>query len=99
VQYLGANVPTLALVQQVVEWKPLLLGLSVSFAQQLKGVKAVIIQLEKRLGAARPGVIVGGLAINRFNPLAAAVGADAYSSDAESALDCANRLIGDRVIQ
>lgn len=99
VQYLGANVPTLALVQQVVEWKPLLLGLSVSFAQQLKGVKAVIIQLEKRLGAARPGVIVGGLAINRFNQLAAAVGADAYSSDAESALDCANRLIGDRVIQ
>lgn len=93
IQYLGANVPTAALVQQVVEWRPHLLGLSVSFAQQLRGVTAVIAQLEKHLGSARPGVIVGGLAINRFAQLANAVGADAHSANAQSAVDCANRIV------
>ena len=93
VQYLGANVPTTALLQQVSEWKPDLVGLSVSFAQQLRMVKAVIAELDDRLGPARPAVIVGGLAINRFNQLVDVIGADASSADARGAVDSASHSI------
>jgi methanogenic corrinoid protein MtbC1 len=97
VQYLGADVPTSALVGQVIEWKPDLVGLSVSFAHQLRVVKEVIAQFDKRLGSVRPAVIIGGLAINRFGQLAGAVGADAYCADAPSAVVYANQLsIGGR---
>ena len=97
VQYLGTDVPTLALVGQVIEWKPDLVGLSVSFAHQLRVVKEVIAQFDKRLASARPAVIIGGLAINRFGQLAGAVGADAYCADAPSAVVYANQLsIGGR---
>ncbi len=94
VQYLGANVPTAALTQQAAEWPADLVGLSVSFAQQLPAVKDVIARLTDKLGAARPALIIGGLAINRFNRLAAMVGADAYGADAPTAVVCANRLLG-----
>ena len=47
----------------------------------------------ERLGTARPAVIVGGLAINRFNQLADAVGADASSTDAQAAVDSAQRIM------
>ena len=96
VQYLGANVPTRALVQQVMEWKPDLVGLSVSFPQQLRVVKAVIAGLIEHLGHARPAVIVGGLAINRFNQLVDALGADASSADSQAAVDAARRIVGDQ---
>jgi len=96
VEYLGANVPTPALVQQVADWKPDVVGLSVSFAQQLGTVKTVIAALTERLGMARPAVIVGGLAVNRFNHLAAAAGADASGVDALVAVDSANGILGSR---
>ena len=94
VQYLGANVPTRALVQQVADWKPDLVGLSVAFPQQLAVVKSVITALTERFGQARPAVIVGGLAINRFRHLAAAVGADASAANALAAVDSASRILG-----
>lgn len=94
VQYLGANVPTRALVQQVADWKPDLVGLSVSFPQQFRVVKAVIAELVECLGHARPAIIVGGLAINRFTQLVEAVGADASGADAQAAVDSARRIIG-----
>ncbi len=93
VQYLGANVPTPALVDQVSAWKPDLVGLSVSFPQQLSVVKAIIALLVERLENARPAVIIGGLAINRFNRLASALGADACMADAQAALASANRMV------
>jgi methanogenic corrinoid protein MtbC1 len=93
VQYLGANVPTSALVRQIVEWHPDLTGLSVSFAHQLQTVKQVIVQLHERLGDDRPVTIVGGLAINQYNQLAEMVGADAYCTDARAAVLFANQMI------
>jgi methylmalonyl-CoA mutase cobalamin-binding domain/chain len=93
VQYLGANVPTPAIVRHVDEWNVDLVGLSVSFAQQLPVVKQVIGQLNERLGPERPAVIVGGLTINRFSQLAEMVGADACGVDAPSAVTRANELI------
>jgi MerR family transcriptional regulator, light-induced transcriptional regulator len=91
VQYLGADVPTASLVRHAAEWQPDLLGLSVCFPQQLGVVKEVIAQLRQRLGAARPAVMVGGLAINRFDQLAGIVGADAHSANAPAALAYANQ--------
>lgn len=88
IQYLGANVPTTALLNQVSDWQPDLVGLSVSFPQQLKVVKTIIAGLQARFGSARPPIIVGGLAINRFSQLASAVGADASGADALAAVDC-----------
>jgi MerR family transcriptional regulator, light-induced transcriptional regulator len=93
VQFLGANVPTSALVGHVIGWKPDLVGLSVSFAQQLRFVREVIVDLDDRLGAARPAVIIGGLAINRFGQLAGALGADAHFADAPSAVAYASRFL------
>jgi methanogenic corrinoid protein MtbC1 len=45
IQYLGANVPTSSLIQQIGEWSPDLVGLSLSFVQQLRVVKDIIAQL------------------------------------------------------
>ncbi|HEY3286354.1 MAG TPA: cobalamin-dependent protein [Gemmatimonadaceae bacterium] len=94
VRYLGPNVPTPALIGQVIEWQPHLLGLSVSFAQQLPVVRDVIAQLDARLGLRRPGVIVGGLAINNFAPIAERVHADAVGVDARAALERAEAMVG-----
>lgn len=93
VQYLGANVPLAALVRQVLDWQPQLIGLSVAFPHQLPAARALIAQLDAQLGAARPAVLIGGLALNRFRPLAEAVGADACGADAEAALNCAEGML------
>lgn len=92
VQYLGANVPTNALLQHIGQRKPDLLGLSVSFAQQLRVVKEIISRLAQSYGAKRPSVIVGGLAINQFHRLAGKLGADGWSPDANAAIVSASRL-------
>ncbi len=94
VQYLGADTPTSALVRHAVEWKPDLIGLSVSFPQQLPAAKDVIARLRESLGTTRPPVILGGLAINRFTHLAEMVGADGYRPDPQEAVAYANRSIG-----
>lgn len=88
VNYLGANVPTSALVRHNLVWKPDLVGLSISFPHQLRTVKEVISQMTHTMGDARPPVIIGGLAINNFDPLAGQIGADAWSPDARAAVAC-----------
>ena len=92
VQYLGASVPTRSLVQQIEDWNPDLVGLSVCFPQQLTVVKKVIAAMADRFGPARPAVMVGGLVINRLNQLADVVGADTWGADARAAVDSAGHL-------
>jgi methanogenic corrinoid protein MtbC1 len=94
VQLLGADTPTASLVGHAVEWRPDLIGLSVSFPQQIRAAKDVIEQLRQQLGGACPPVMVGGLAINRFARLAQLVGADAYCTDPQEAVMYANRAVG-----
>ena len=94
VQYLGADVPTAAIIRQAAEWQAHLVGLSVAFAHQLPVAKEVIAQLAERFGSARPAAIIGGLAINRFSRLADMVGADVFSADASAAVGAAARLVG-----
>jgi methanogenic corrinoid protein MtbC1 len=91
VQYLGANMPTSPLVEQIITCKPDLVGLSVSFPHQLRFVKDIIAQMDGRLGIARPRVIIGGLAVNQFAPLAGAVDADAYMANAAAAVAYGNQ--------
>jgi methanogenic corrinoid protein MtbC1 len=93
IRYLGANVPTSSLIQQIGEWSPDLVGLSLSFAPQLRTVKEIIARLSERFGPSRPAVIIGGLTLNRFDRMVALVGADAYSVDAKSALDAVGQLV------
>jgi methanogenic corrinoid protein MtbC1 len=96
VQYLGPNVPTRSLVQQVGEWKPDLLGLSASFPQQIRVAKEIVESLRQKFGNTSPAVIVGGLAINQFNLLADVVGADAWSPDAGQAVARAGQIVAAR---
>lgn len=93
VTYLGANVPTDTLVERVLAERPDVLGLSVSFPQQLSCVSDVIAQLNVRLPQARPPVLVGGLAVNRFQPLAGLLGAEAHAASALEAVAAAHRLL------
>jgi methanogenic corrinoid protein MtbC1 len=95
VRYLGANVPTAALLDQIAAWSPHLLGLGLSFGQHLQTVKDVIAQSSARFGANRPAVIIGGLAVNHFDRLDEIVGADGCSADARVAIDTASRLVTD----
>jgi methanogenic corrinoid protein MtbC1 len=91
--YLGANVPTDTLVDKVLADRPDVLGLSVSFAQQLSQVSQIIGALHRHLGAARPPVLVGGLAVNRLPPTSGLLSAVAYAASAQEAVAAAQRLL------
>lgn len=92
-QFLGANVPAAALVGHVATWRPDVVGLSVTFPHQFRAVKEIIAGLDSLPDQPRPRVLVGGLAINRFHAIVKALGADAWSSSAVTAVDVANRLV------
>jgi methanogenic corrinoid protein MtbC1 len=96
VDFLGADVPTTSLVGHIVGRKYDLIGLSVSFPQQLSVVRDVIAQLTERMGVERPPIIIGGIAINRFDQLAHLVGADASCADAQSAVAYAGQTPGEK---
>lgn len=87
VQYLGANVPVSSLISQSVAWKPDLIGLSVSFPQQVRVARATINQLSEQFGAERPAVMIGGLAFNRFSGLSDVVGADSCFANSRQAVE------------
>jgi MerR family transcriptional regulator, light-induced transcriptional regulator len=92
VQHLGANVPSAALVQHALDWKPDIVGLSVSFPHQLRVAREVVVMLTERLGDAKPMVMIGGLAINSFTELSSVVGADTTFVDSAAALACGGAL-------
>ena len=96
VDYLGANVPTTMLVEQVAASAPDLLGLSVAFAHQLPEVNATLAQLRARCGDATPPVLIGGVAIRQFELLARSLGASAFGLDADAAVAEASRLVAAR---
>jgi methanogenic corrinoid protein MtbC1 len=93
VQYLGANVPNSALIKQAMLWKPDLIGLSVSFPNQLSVAKLVITKLRNCFGDHCPAIMIGGLAVNRFNRLAGLMGADTHCSNSKTAVSYANKTV------
>ena len=82
VQYLGADMPTLDLVQHIVQWRPDLVGLSVSFAHQVPQARQVVESLRAAFPVKCPQLVVGGAAIKRFPALAGFIGADAFALNA-----------------
>jgi methanogenic corrinoid protein MtbC1 len=92
VNYLGADVPTPSLVQYIGSWKPDLVGLSISFAQQLPAARDIVSRMVEEFGDQRPPVIVGGLALNTFEGLAEPIGADGWGHDAAGAVATAARV-------
>ena len=92
VQFLGPNVPTGALLAQAADWKPHLVGLSVSFSHQLRYAKDAIERLRQLPDP--PAIMIGGLAVNRFPPLAKLAGAGAMYADSGSAVSNAMQLAG-----
>lgn len=85
IKYLGANVSTPVILEQILNEKPDLVGLSVSFPQQIATVKDVIQKICASYSRGKPTVMVGGLAINQFGRLTNLIGADATWPDAASA--------------
>ena len=86
VQYLGPNVPSEALVEHIVEWKPDLVALSASFAHQLPVVKDVIGGARLAMPSGSPPILIGGRALDHFSEFAPMVGADGYAADPASAV-------------
>ena len=83
--YLGADVPTTALLQQIESSHPDLVGLSVSLPQQVAAVRELIRMCRLELGQRCPLIMVGGLAMNSVDELWQRVGADAWYPDARTA--------------
>ncbi len=86
VQYLGANAPTRALIEQIAAYRPDLVGLSISFPHQLSSARDAIASMRSQLGSTCPPVMIGGSAINRFPGLAQCIDANGHASDALAAL-------------
>ncbi len=89
IQYLGADVPTRALLEQVDTWGPELLGLSVSMPQQFAHVRAAIGALRAEFGSRCPTLMLGGQVLNRYDRAADRLGADLHVRDAMAADDLA----------
>lgn len=93
VQFLGSNVPTASLIQQVENWEPDLIGLSLSFPHQVAVAKSIISQLIQHYGIERPAVIIGGLAFNPLSSLVDVIGAELFGMDSKIAVTEANQFI------
>ena len=60
VNFLGANVPSDALVKYAMEWKPDLVALSASLPEHVRELKIAITQLGRALAEGCPPILVGG---------------------------------------
>jgi methanogenic corrinoid protein MtbC1 len=89
VQYLGANTPTEALLAQIDKTSPDRVGLSVSLVQQLPTLRHCIAALRSEFRERCPVILVGGIPTNQFDDIWRRLGADAWSPDAESAVELA----------
>lgn len=82
VQFLGADTPLNALVEQVESWRPDLVGLSVSVIQQFQVLSVVISRLRIEFGSNCPLLMAGGLATNVAEDVWQGSGADLWAGNA-----------------
>lgn len=85
-RYLGADVPTEALVDHVERWEPDLVCLSVSLAGQIPAAREVIGRIHNRFGDRGPRVLLGGLAVDTSAGKMAA-GPETWMGSASAALE------------
>lgn len=93
VKSLGANAPTVLMLDKAEAWKPDIIGLSASLAGQIPMVKDVIVRLRKHFPNNTPRMIIGGLAFTQLDHPAHMVGADWYATDAEGAVTFAKSMV------
>lgn len=85
VAYLGADVPTGDLAQQVDAWRPHLLGLSVSMTEQIPVANDVARRVRDELGDVAPRIVVGGRPLREGSPLPVPLDVDVWTANAGSA--------------
>lgn len=83
--YLGADVPTPALLDQIESTRPDMVGLSVSLPQHVEKIHELIRLCRLELGEQCPSIMVGGLAMNSVDDLWQRVEADFWYPDARTA--------------
>jgi methanogenic corrinoid protein MtbC1 len=93
VRFLGADVPTSDIVAYAANSQPDVLGLSLSLAAHFRPARDIIARLDDGLGFTRPGVLVGGLAVNDFPQVKERLGCDASAPDASKAVIAAEQLL------
>jgi corrinoid protein of di/trimethylamine methyltransferase len=89
---LGKNVPTEAIVDKVIQFKPKILGLSSLLSTTMPIQKKVIQALEEAGVRDAVKIMVGGAPVTR--EWAERIGADGYGEGAAEAVEEADRLIG-----
>lgn len=82
VQCLGASTPMPSLIEQIRQFRPDLVGLSVALPTHFVPARATVAAIRKAFGDACPRLMVGGGAINRYPQLAEFIGADLHITDA-----------------
>lgn len=83
VQHFGANLPLRALVKQVDETRPALVGLSASLAAQLPALRETIAVLRAEFGSHCPEILIGGLATNQTESICRSMQADIWAPSAD----------------
>jgi 5-methyltetrahydrofolate--homocysteine methyltransferase len=88
---MGVNVPTEKIVEQVLEYKPDILGLSALLTTTMPEMRKVIDALKARGLRNNVQVMVGGAPVNE--KFAKDIGADGYAPDAGEAVNLAKNLM------
>jgi methanogenic corrinoid protein MtbC1 len=83
--YLGADVPTVALIGQIIADRPEVVGLSAALPHHIDTIRDVIDRCRIELGMQCPSIMVGGLVMNSIDDLWQRVGADLWHPDALTA--------------
>jgi 5-methyltetrahydrofolate--homocysteine methyltransferase len=88
---MGVNVPTEEIIEEVVEYKPHILGLSALLTSTMREMKRAIDVLKARGVRDSIQVMVGGAPVNE--KFARDIGADGYARDAGEAVQLAKKLM------
>ncbi len=90
--YLGAAVPTSAIIHAIEDFRPAVIGLSVTMPQHLRNCYDTVLAIREKFGA-EIKIIVGGRAFITSDKLWMKWGVDFFSSDASEAVKWANGLL------
>lgn len=93
VYYLGANLPTDAVVSAVNEYKPNLLAISATLLPHVSRL-ANLVNVVRKSAKNSLKILVGGYPFSIIPDLYTKVGADGFALDAERAVTVANELVG-----
>ena len=85
VEYLGTDVPTRDLVEQVDAWRPELVGLSAGLTEHIAVADAVAARIRDRLADAAPRIMLGGRPVTAGAALPTPLDVDVWTADLGSA--------------